>query len=443
MRRIRQRRIVALIATAACVAALAGCGRQEAAGPPVLHFYTPADGAAQYAAAADDCTAAAGGRYSVVHETLPKSADDQRLQLARRLVAGDPALDLMAMDVTWTAEFAEAGWIRPFPEDVARQVEAGTLRAAYDTGTYQDQLWAAPLNTNTQLLWYRKDLVPNPPGTWDEMIDMAVVLAERDLPHFVEVQEYEGLTVWFNTLLASAGGQIVSEDGAVLVDDGDAALRVAAIMKRLATSPAADPSLSVPRENDARLQFEAGLAAFQVNYPFVYASLLTPPPEGGGGGTYIDEFGRPTDENTGRRVIDVTAWTAYPSVIPGRPASVTIGGLNIAVSSTGEHPDLAFEAVQCLRNRENQLRNAVEAGVPPTLVELYDDPQFRQEYPAWQAIRDSLQNASVRPETPAYQSISIVVADLLNPPSQIDLDTIVPLLAEQVEGAVQSEGLVP
>ena len=28
--------------------------------------------------------------------------------------------------------------------------------------------------------------------------------------------------------------------------------------------------------------------------------------------------------------------------------------------------------------------------MPPTLVELYDDPQFRAEYPAWQAIRDSL-----------------------------------------------------
>lgn len=147
--------------------------------------------------------------------------------------------------------------------------------------------------------------------------------------------------------------------------------------------------------------------------------------------------------STRRRTIARPRPGYYPSVIPGRPASVTIGGLNIAVSSTGKHPDLAFEAVQCLRNRDNQLRNAVEAVVHPTLVELYDDPQFRQEYPAWQAIRDSLQNASVRPETSAYQSISIVVADLLNPPSQIDLDTIVPRLTEEVERAVQSEGLVP
>jgi multiple sugar transport system substrate-binding protein len=351
----------------------------------------------------------------------------------------------MGIDVTWTAEFAEAGWIRPFPADIRRQVEDGTLAAALDTGTYQDALWAAPLNTNTQLLWYRKDLVSEPPRTWDEMIDTAVRLSERGLPAHIEVQgaQYEGLTVWFNTLLASAGGQMVAEDGEVLVDRGDAARRAAAIMKRLATSPAADPSLSVSRENDARLAFEGGTAAFQLNYPFVYASITTPPPNGGGGGVFLDEQGRPTLRDTGRQVVDELAWTAYPSVVPGQPASVTIGGLNLAVSSTGERPDLAFEAVQCLRNRANQLRNAVDGGVPPTLVELYDDPAFREAYPAWEAIRATLQNASVRPETPAYQSISIAVADLLNPPADIDLDTIVPRLADAIDDAVSSEGLVP
>jgi hypothetical protein len=41
--------------------------------------------------------------------------------------------------------------------------------------------------------------------------------------------------------------------------------------------PTSDRTLSVSQEIDARLQFEAGLAAFQVNYPFVYASLVTPP----------------------------------------------------------------------------------------------------------------------------------------------------------------------
>jgi multiple sugar transport system substrate-binding protein len=295
------------------------------------------------------------------------------------------------------------------------------------------------------LLWYRTDLSPTPPATWDEMIQRSEQLQQQGLPSYIEVQaaQYEGLTVWFNTLLTSAGGQLVSENGDVLVDDGDAARQATSIMQRVAASPAADPSLSVAQENDGRLAMEAGTAAFQVNYPFVNASINTPPPDGGGGGTFIDEQGRPTAEDTGRRVVDVFAWAPFPRVDPARPATVTIGGLNMGVSTTSRHQDLAFEAVQCLRNRDNQLFNATEGGVPPTLAELYDDPAFQSEYPAWEAIRDSLENASVRPKTPAYQSISIVLADLLNPPAQINPDAIVPQLADQVQRAVNSEGLVP
>jgi multiple sugar transport system substrate-binding protein len=214
-------------------------------------------------------------------------------------------------------------------------------------------------------------------------------------------------------------------------------------MKRVASSPAADPSLSVAKENDGRLAMEAGTAAFQINYPFVYASINTPPPDGGGGGTFIDEQGRPAATDTGRQVVDVFKWAPYPSVNPGEPAKVTIGGLNLGVSSTSLHKDLAFEAVQCLRNRENQLRNAVDGGVPPTLEALYSDPAFQQEYPAWQAIKESLDNASVRPKTAAYQSISIVISDLLNPPADIDPAAVPAELADQIVRAQNSEGLVP
>ncbi|MGH4014122.1 MAG: ABC transporter substrate-binding protein [Pseudonocardiaceae bacterium] len=434
-------RSVALLGTAAIVASvLAACGSADDG--VVLRFYTPADGATQYAQSAQDCTRAAGGAYRVEQVTLPRQADDQRLQLARRIVGGDETIDILGMDVTWTAEFAEAGWILPFPPDAAATIRQGTLEAAYETGTWQDQLYAAPLNTNTQLLWYREDLMPGgrPPKTWDELIDIAAGLAAQDRPSWVEVQgsQYEGLTVWFNTLLTSAGGQIVTEDGAVTLGQGDAAERTLEIIRRVATAPGADPSLSQRDEGGTRLAMESGQAAFMVNYPFVLPGI-----EENGGGAFLDERGNPTTEDTGRQVQDVFAWAPYPAVERGRPAGVTIGGLNLAVSQTSRYPGEAVEAVQCLRNRDNQLRNAVEGGVPPTLEALYTDPAFQREYPAWQAIKQSLDIASVRPKSPAYQSISIVISALLNPPAEIDPPRTEAELVRQVQRAVNSEGLVP
>jgi multiple sugar transport system substrate-binding protein len=437
----RLRAVVTVAGLVLVAVMLIGCG-SSAEGQIVLAFDTGSEGAKQYQAAAAECSRASGGRYTIEQRTLTSSnTDEQRLQLARRLAANDRSLDIMELDVILTAEFAQAGWILPYPAERARQVAQGTLRAPLETGMYQEELYAAPLSANTQLLWYRTDLVPTPPKTWDEMIRIAEGLAAKDLPHYVEVQgaQYEGLTVWFNTLLTSSGASIISEDGEVQVARGDAARKTLEVMARVANSTAADPSLSVSAEPDGRLAMEAGKAAFQVNYPFVYATMYAP----GGGGTFIDELGRPTMQDTGRRVRDVFSWAPYPSVVAGKPATVTIGGINLGVSATSRHPAEAFEAVQCLRNRNNQLRQAVEVQRPPTLVTLYDDPVFQQSYPAWQAIRDSLNGASMRPKTPAYKTISIVICDLLNPPAEINPTTMVPKLADQIAKAGQSQGLVP
>lgn len=440
---VRKWRRVAAVAAGVVLGAavLVGCG-SGTTGQVVLHFDTGSEGAGQSRAAAAECSRVSGGRYLIEQRTTPGgNTDSQRLTLVRRLAAQDPSLDVMELDVIWTAEFAEAGWILPYPDELARSIEHGTLKVPVETGTYRGKLYAAPLATETQLLWYRKDLVPHPPKTWDEMIQMAGELAARDLPHYIEVQgaRYEGLTVWFNTLLTSSGGAILAENGEVQVAQGDAARQALGVMTRLATSQAADPSLSVSQEDDGRLAMEAGKAAFQVNYPFVFATMHAP----GGGGTFIDELGRPTRQDIGRRIKDFFGWAPYPSVLPGQPASVTIGGINLGVSATSRHPAEAFEAAQCLRNRDNQLRHAVAVQRPPTLAALYDDPEFQKAYPAWQAIRDSLNHASKRPQTPAYKSLSIVISGLLNPASGINPDTMVCQLADQVAKAVTSQVLVP
>jgi multiple sugar transport system substrate-binding protein len=421
-------------------AALAGCG-SDSTSPVVLHFDTGTQGVSQYRAAAAACSRASGGRYTIEQRTQDTpDSNGQRLALGRRLAAHDPSLDIMELDVIFTAEFAEARWLLPFPAEVAQRIEQGTLKVPVQTATYRGKLYAAPLSTNTELLWYRKDLVPRPPKTWDEMVRIAEDLAARGLPHYIEVQgkRYEGLTVWFNTLLTSAGGSIVGDNGEVQVADGDAARRALAVMARVATSRAADPSLSVRDENDGEFAMEAGTAAFEVNYPFAYSQMHT-----GEGGTFIDQRGLPTSRDTGRRVKDVASWAPYPSVVAGTPARFTIGGINFGVSASSPHPAEAFEAAQCLRNRDSQLAQAVAVGRPPTLAALYDDPALQQSYPAWQAIRDSLNDASMRPRTPAYNSISIVISDLLNPPAKINPSALVPQLDDQITKAVTSQGLIP
>ena len=135
----------------------------------------------------------------------------------------------MGLDVTWEAEFANAGWIAPWTGTYKAQAEAGTLRPALETALWKGQLYAVPDNSNTQLLWYRSDLVKTPPTTWAQMIAEAEQLAKEGKPHYIEIQgaQYEGATVWFNTMVQSAGGTILNPDATKVSlgrSDGEGAL---------------------------------------------------------------------------------------------------------------------------------------------------------------------------------------------------------------------------
>ena len=188
----------------------------------------------------------------------------------RRLAAEDSDIDIIGMDVIWTAEFAEAEWIKEITGADRTKAERGVLPGPLETAKYKGRLWTVPFTSNTQLLWYRKDLVKQVPKTWDEMIDQA----ER-LNTTIQVQaaRYEGLVVWFNSLVASAGGEIVDDAGDPVL--GAPAVQAAEVMKRLASSSAAPPAMTNNKEDQARLGFESGASAFQVNYSFVYASAKT------------------------------------------------------------------------------------------------------------------------------------------------------------------------
>jgi multiple sugar transport system substrate-binding protein len=170
---------------------LAACGGTAGGGnggTPTLNWYIFHEPSGSFAAAAASCSAASGGEYRIQIRELPAAADGQREQLVRRSAAKDSSLDILGLDVVWEAEFAGAGWIQPWTGTRRAQVERDAVKAALDTATWKGQLVAAPFNSNTQLLWYRKDLVPHPPTTWAEMLSQAQALARQGKPHYIEIQ---------------------------------------------------------------------------------------------------------------------------------------------------------------------------------------------------------------------------------------------------------------
>jgi multiple sugar transport system substrate-binding protein len=409
------RHLLAALALATCLS-LGACGvggDEGGSGPGSINWYVFNEPGGSYQEAVDDCNEQAGGEYTINYVKLPNIADQQRELLVRRLAAEDEDIDLMGLDVIWTAEFAEAGWIKPWEGERRSTAEEGKLEGPLETVRFQDRIWAIPFTSNTQLLWYRKDRVDPPADdfTWDEMIDQAV---ENGTAVDVQSAQYEGLTVWINSLIAGAGGEIVDENGDEQIDQS--ATRAAQIESKLATSPAAPPGMSTNREDEARIGFESGRSDFQLNYTFIYPSAEA-----------IEGF----QEKIG--------WARYPRTDPGTPSRPPLGGINIAVSEFSESPDLAFEAAQCLAAEDHQAIAAEKGGLPPTTESVYEDERVTKAFPFADLLRESIDNAAPRPVTPAYSDISLAIQKTYHPPDGIEPDGIEDKLRERIDRAGQGE----
>jgi multiple sugar transport system substrate-binding protein len=290
-----------------------------------------------------------------------------------------------------------------------------------ETATFDHQLYASPFNTNTQVLWYRKDLVKKPPETWDEMIEMAEGLEEAGQIQ-VQAERYEGFMVWANALIESAGTEILS--GPETVDlEQQPTEEALAVMGRLANSSAASPNLPTSNEDTARLAFEAGEAAFMTNYTFAFASAKENAPE------IAEEMGA----------------APFPRVNQN-PAKPPLGGFNLAVSSYSSHKQMAFEAAACLSNKKSQ-ETAVELdGLPPSREDLYESKVVKKAYPGFAGlVKEMVEAAGPRPATPAYEDVSSALQRTLHPPEKIDPEDTEGLYEElksNLEAAVNREGLL-
>ena len=402
-RRGRGRPLALAVALALSSALLAACGGESST--PTLNWYINPDNGGQERLA-KKCVDASNGAYQVDIQTLPNSASDQREQLVRRLAAQDSSIDVMSLDPPFVAEFANAGFLRPFSKEDEATFTDGVLKGPLETTYWNDQLVAAPFWANTQLLWFRKAAAkaagvdPTAPGfTWDQMIKAA---EGQHKVIGVQANRYEGYMVWINALVVSAGGEIIGnvEAGKNATPEinspaGDAA---AEIVGGLARSPAAPPAMSTAGEEEARSVFQGDSGMFMVNWPYVYAAA-----QGDAEQSVVDDIG----------------WARYPGVKAGEASRPPLGGINLAIGAFTKYPEQALDLVKCATSLQSNIEYMVDSGNPAAKRAAYDDPKVRKAFPMASLIRDSIDEAGPRPVTPYYNDVSTSVQRVWHPATEV------------------------
>ncbi|VEG54246.1 extracellular solute-binding protein [Mycolicibacterium aurum] len=409
----RRRRAIAL-ASAPLIAAslLSGCGSQG--GPPTLTWYILPDNGGSVARA-EQCAEASNGAYQVRIESLPSTATAQREQMVRRLAAGDSSIDLVSMDVVFTAEFANAGFLRPYTAEETSRLTAGMLPAPIETGIWEDTLYGAPYKSNAQLLWYRKSAAAaagvdpaSPTFTWDEMLKAAVGQNKKIA---VQAQRYEGYTVLINALVLSGGGALLEDVEAgrnakpsLATPPGE---KAAEIVGNLGRSSAAPTDMSNASEEQARANFQSEQGMFMVNWPYVLAAARSAAEEG----------------TLPQEVVDDIGWARYPRVSPDRPSAPPLGGANLGIGAYTKYPDQAVALVECINAEPKATQYMLDESEPSPYAASYDDPEIRETYENADLIRESIGDGGPRPPSPFYTDISGAIQQTWHPPASVNAET--------------------
>ena len=409
----RSRRVATLAVGLAVGLTLAACGDGGGGGTPTLTWYTNPDNGGQQDLATK-CTKEADGAYKISVAVLPTDATSQREQLVRRLAAKDSSIDMMSLDPVFVPEFASAGFLRTFTDDEAGEFTQGVLDGSLKTAMWKGKLVAAPFWANTQLLWYRKSVarkagIDPSKGevTWDQIIDAA---KKTNTTVQVTGGLYEGYMVWINSLVASAGGQVLKdpEAGRNATPDlnSPAGRQAAEVIRRLATSGVADPQLSTATEETARNGFQADNGGFMVNWPYVYGAALAAVKDGS-----LDQ-----------KVVDDIGWARVPRVVAGDESAPPLGGINLGIGHYSKHPDQAVAAAKCITSTESQKAYMLAEGNPAARAEVFSDPEIVKTFPMAALIRDSIDTATPRPQSSYYPDVSAATVREFHPPRSVNPD---------------------
>jgi trehalose/maltose transport system substrate-binding protein len=260
----------------------------------------------------------------------------------------------------------------------------------------EERLVAAPYYSDAPLLYYRTDLLAAngfdaPPGTWEELQDMAATIQQAERAkgnsgfygYVFQGAAYEGLTC--NALewqVAETGMSFLSQQGVVTLNTPEVRTLFENATKMV--TELCPPGVLTYKEEESRLVFHQGNAAFMRNWPYAY--------------TLGSSEGSPI---AGRFAVG-------PLPSGASQSAAVLGGWGLGVSRYSRNKDEAKQFIAFVSTREAQRRRAMEGGYLATRPDVFADPEVRQQVPYFAMMEEILADPVVRPAVPSGRSYNEV-----------------------------------
>jgi multiple sugar transport system substrate-binding protein len=329
----------------------------------------------------------------------PWSTDERQNMYIRSFLGGDP-FELVYMDVIWTANFAQRGWLLPldswFPLREQEKFLPGDIEASY----FKRKIYRVPVRSDVGMLYYRTDLIPQPPKTWGEFEHLCRTYSNPPERYGIVFQgmQYEGLVCNYLEYLWGAGGTVLDENERVCLETREniEALR---FMKKIIEEGWAPRSVLTFQEQHSLEFFEKGKALFMRNWPYAWKILSHSPLKGK------------------VRIVPVIHKA-------GQKSAGTLGGWGLGIARNRKDPEAAWKFIEFATSANAQKILNMKRGAVSTRRSLFEDADILKESPHYQELYQVLLRARPRPVHPDYarmsailqKHVSAVLVGIENPP---------------------------
>lgn len=317
-------------------------------------------------------------------------------------VAANGAYDVVNFLDSWGPP--NSHWLLPIDELMERDgISMSRYPSAFArSAQFEGKTLGFPLRAHPQLLFYRKDLIPNPPKSWADMIGIAKEL-KKSHPDIAPLALYynndgnrQNLFIWINFLWA-AGADVFNDDWTAAWTS-EAALQATEDYIALHTKHGVTNKSSLAFvEQDARQSFMQGKSAMIPVWWWAYSGFYNP--------------------KTSTLDKSQVAFTGMPSY-KGKTKTYAIS-MPFSISSYSKNQGAAWEFLKWLSNPEMDKANAIQREVGGkkivnnvvTHISSLTDKDVNAANDGIQAAAwESLKESDIMPQIPEWPEVGDVLS---------------------------------
>lgn len=311
---------------------------------------------------------------------------------------GDSPYDVLNMDIVWVPKFAAAGWIMDLTDRLSEQQRAKFVKGNLEGGTYQGKLYRIPTTSDAGVLYYRTDLLnklgAKPPETFEEMINIAQKLQKQgDIRwgYLWQGKQYEGVSAMFVEVLEGFGGFWTNPETLEVGLDKPQAIQAVDFLKSTIARNIAPRGVVTYGEEETRLLFQNGGAAFLRNWPYVWK--------------LANDKGSKVQGKIGIK----------PMIhAQGQVGGSALGGWGLGISKTTRHPEAAWRVIQYMTSEDTMKRFVLSTGLIPSYQTLFQNPEILAKFPHFTKLLEAVQEPALRPPIAQYAQASDVLQRYLS-----------------------------